>query len=263
MIKNSLVYMGLVLLCSGCVSVRMGDIQVDDDFAWDGPVATGFIHLSTEVDGEERPGMVYVPADYDPDEAYPLIVFLHGLGESGSDGLSQTTAGLGNAIRKNPDRFPCLVYFPQSPSRQWWSAVDGRVTATNSFEHVTDGIDRVLDLYHVDEDRVSLTGLSMGGYGTFAYGAKHADRFSAFMPVCGGGDVEGAAELARRPMWVFHGEADGVISVDKSKQMVDATRKQGGNVKFTTYPGVGHNSWDKAYSADQKAIEWLLEQRRQ
>ncbi len=263
MYKKSIVYMGLVLLCSGCISVRMGDIQVEEDFKLDGPTATGFIHLSTEVDGEVRPGMVYVPAGYNHDTAYPLIVFLHGLGESGDNGMAQTTSGLGNAIRKNPERFNCLVYFPQSPSRQWWSAVDGRVTAPNSFEHITDGIERVLDLYHVDEDRVSLTGLSMGGYGTFAYGAKHADRFSAFMPVCGGGDVEAAVELARRPMWVFHGEADGVISVDKSKQMVDATRKAGGAVKFTTYPGVGHNSWDKAYSADQKAIEWLLEQRRQ
>jgi predicted peptidase len=260
MMKKWFACLLVVALYGGCISVRTGDIRVEEE-EWD--TATGFIHLSTEVNGVKRPGMVYVPADYDPDNEYPLIVFLHGLGESGDNGIAQTNAGLGNAIRKNPERFPCIVYFPQSPRNQWWSIVDGRETAPNSFEHITDGIERVLDRYSVDEDRVSLTGLSMGGYGAFAYGAAHADRFSAFMPICGGGDIEGAAGLARRPMRVFHGEADGVINVDESKKMVDATRALGGTVKLTTYPGVGHNSWDKAYSVDEKAIEWLLEQRRQ
>ena len=182
---KSIAYLSMaVVLCGGCVSVQVGDVSVIGDFNQD--IATGFIHLSTEVNGEKRPGMVYVPADYDPDEAYPLIVFLHGLGESGSDGIAQTTAGIGNAIRRHPERFPCIVYMPQSPTNVWWNPVEGREAGMDSFAHITYGIEQVLEQYSIDEDRVSLTGLSMGGYGTFAYGAVNADRFCAFMPICGG-----------------------------------------------------------------------------
>lgn len=251
----------MVMLCSGCIHVKVGDVSMTEDLNQD--TATGFIHLSTEVNGEERRGMVYVPMDYDPKQTYPLIVFLHGLGESGSDGVAQTTVGIGNAIRNHPERFPCIVYMPQSPKKVWWNSVAGRKSASDSFDHITQGIERVLAQYSVDENRVSLTGLSMGGFGTFAYGSTHPARFSAFMPICGGGNAEAVAPgLAQRPMWVFHGESDDVVSVTGSKEIVEATRAAGGSVKFTTYPGVGHNSWDKAYGPDEQAIEWLLEQQR-
>lgn len=255
-------YFGMVLLlCGGCISVDIGDVSVSEDWPWP-EVATGFINLSTEVDGEEQAGMVYVPVDYTPAKVYPLIVFLHGLGESGSDGIAQTTAGIGNAIRKNPERFPCIVYMPQTPEGKYWNTLESREKVPDSFDHITDGIERVLKNCSIDENRISLTGLSMGGYGTFAYGGTYPERFSAFIPICGGGDLSVALGLAQRPMWVFHGEDDDVIPVKKSKEMVEATRELGGSVKFTIYPGVGHNSWDKAYSVDEQAIEWLLEQHR-
>lgn len=249
------------VLLAGCISVRVDRVDVDEDFD---TVArsTGFINMHTRVGDQERPAVVYVPADYDPDKEYPLIVFLHGAGERGDDGLRQTEVGIGPAIRQNPDRFPCIVFIPQCPTGMWWSPVPGRSEDKSSGPHITDGIDKIKRKFNIDEDRVSLTGLSMGGYGTFAYGADTAAQFSAFMPICGGGDVAGAAQLASRPMWVFHGEADTVVPMDRSKEMVDAIRDEGGSVKLTTYPEVGHNSWDAAYSKREGAVEWLLAQER-
>lgn len=101
----------------------------------------------------------------------------------------------------------------------------------------------------------------MGGFGTFVYGAANADRFSAFIPVCGGGDTDDAVELARRSMWVFHGADDTVVPPSQSLDMVKAIRDAGGDIQYTEFPGTGHNSWDKAYQ-DKDAIAWLLRQQR-
>lgn len=221
---------------------------------------TGFISMATSAEGEEWPAVLYVPEDYDPDKKWPLIVFLHGMGERGSDGQRQTEVGIGEVIRSNPERFPCLVYMPQCSTDTFWSSATNEKGAPADV-HITQGIETVLGKYNIDEDRVSLTGLSMGGYGTFAYGAKHIDRFSALMPICGGGNVDDAAALAKRPMWVFHGGADPVVNPEQSRRMIKATKQAGGDVRYTEYEGVGHNSWDNAYgSAD--AIAWLLAQKR-
>lgn len=262
MLRARFLTFGLVTaFAAGCISVRVDRIEVEEETRMLSR-STGFINMSTRADGEERPAVLYVPADYDPARKYPLIVFLHGAGERGDDGLRQTEVGIGPAIRKNPDRFPCLVFIPQCPSGKWWGPVPGRSSDDSSGPHITDGINTIMRNFNVDGDRVSLTGLSMGGYGTFAYGTAEAGRFSALMPICGGGDVADAAILARRPMWVFHGEADSVVPMERSKEMVEAIREEGGSVKFTTYPEVGHNSWDKAYGKREGAIEWLLGQKR-
>ena len=253
----------LSILCTGCISVRVDEIRVKDDLALKAVTdTTGIISMTTSAHGEERPALLYVPNNYDASREWPLIVFLHGAGERGDDGIRQSAVGIGPAILKNPDRFPCLVFMPQCPREQWWGTIPGRGGDTKSYGHITDGIEKILEYYNIDEDRVSLTGLSMGGYGTFAYGAENADRFSAFMPICGGGSTDSAEALAKRPMWVLHGEADTVVPMERSKVMVDAIREVGGPVKFTTYPGVGHNSWDNAYSKKEGAVEWLLAQER-
>lgn len=251
----------LALVLTGCISVRVDNLEVDDTIhASERP--TGFLDMQTRVDGEERPAVLYVPANYDPSEEYPLIVFLHGAGERGDDGVRQTQVGIGKAIRENPDRFPCLVLMPQCPKDMWWSEIPGRSSDNSGHDHITNGIEQVLNHYSIDEDRVSLTGLSMGGFGTFSYGARYPERFSAFMPICGGGDVTGAEALATRPMWVLHGDADNVVPLERSQVMVDAVQQAGGDVKFTKYPGVGHNSWDAAYGKREAAVEWLLAQER-
>ena len=221
---------------------------------------TGFIPFATQAEGEEQPAVVYVPADYDAEREWPLVVFLHGMGERGDDGHRQAEVGIGKAIRQHPERFPCLVVMPQCSISTTWSSSKNRKGAPAS-KHIDAAIEHVMEKYNVNENRVSLTGLSMGGYGTFSYGAANIERFSALMPICGGGNPNNAAALAKKPMWVFHGGADPVVNPDQSKRMVEAIREAGGDVQYTEYPGVGHNSWDSAYGT-KEAIAWLLAQRR-
>lgn len=229
-------------------------------FAENGIGPTGFLSMTTHAEGEDQPAALYVPKEYDPSKAWPLVVFLHGMGERGSDGWRQTEVGIGKAIRWDPERFPCLVFMPQCARTTTWSVSENK-NGASSWKHIDNGIEQVLIQYTIDEDRVSLTGLSMGGYGTFIYGAKNAGRFSAFMPVCGGGRTEDAEALAKVPMRVFHGAVDPVVKPEQSERMVEAVRAAGGDVELTIYPGVGHDSWLKAYD-DAEAIAWLLARRR-
>lgn len=215
-------------------------------------IPTGFINRFIEVDGRERAYVVYVPRQYDPEKAWPLVVFLHGAGERGSDGLAQTEVGIGRAIRKHPAWFPCLVLMPQCPERMWW---DG---AKKDVERM---LEKTLREYNIDRSRMYLTGLSMGGYAVWVYGAEKADRFAALMPICGGGREKDAPALARVPIWAFHGADDEVVAPDESRRMVEAVRKAGGDVRYTEFEDTGHNAWDKAYG-DEKHIKWLLKQKR-
>ena len=212
--------------------------------------ATGFINKVVQSGAEVRRYVVYVPREYDPAVAWPLIVFLHGLGERGDDGLLQTQVGLPAAIRRWPDRFPCLVLMPQCPESTYW---DGAI------ESIEAALAKTLSEYSVDTTRITLTGLSMGGFATWIYGARAADTFAALMPICGGGNVESAAVLAETPIWAFHGADDTVVPVEQSRAMVEAVRGAGGDPRYTEYPDTGHNAWDKAY-ADAKAVKWLLNQ---
>jgi len=248
-------------LLPGCIIVGVKGVQLGEDVHMT-KQPTGMLDMTTKVAGEERPAVVFVPADYNPNKEYPLIVFLHGAGERGDDGVFQTQVGIGSAIRRHPEWFPCLVFIPQCPKDIGWTMNPGKNGEGAALPHVTDGIEQIKREYNIDADRISLTGLSMGGFGTFAYGAVEWRRFSAFMPVCGGGDVAGAVNLAKRPMWVLHGDADTVVPIARSQEMVEAVREEGGAVKFTAYPDVGHNSWDQAYGIDEGAGEWLLSKSR-
>ena len=135
-------------------------------------------------------------------------------------------------------------------------------TSSKALGHIDNAIEQALEKYSVDEDRLSLTGLSMGGFGSFHYGALHAEIFSAVMPICGGGNPDKQAEaLATLRVRVFHGADDPVVAPERSKAMVEAIRKAGGDIQYTEYPDTGHNSWDQAYG-DGEAIAWLLAQKR-
>lgn len=213
-------------------------------------VATGFINKTVTVNGIDRPYVVYIPRDYDPAKAWPLVMFLHGRGERGDDGLRQTEVGIGRAIRLWPERFPCLVVMPQCPKKvQWDTALDDIDTA----------LEQTLAEYNIDRQRVYLTGHSMGGYATWMYGARRAQTYAALMPICGGGNVTDAPVLAQVPIWAFHGADDPAVPPEESRTMVDAVRQAGGRVKYTEYPETGHNAWDQAYG-DKKATKWLLRQ---
>jgi predicted peptidase len=214
---------------------------------------TGFVPKSIEFKDQTYHYAVWVPPDYRPEVSWPVFLYLHGKGECGIDGAFHTTVGLGKAIRENPRRFGALVVMPQMPvGCKWEGSMLDLALAT---------LDATLDEYPTDPKRIVLTGLSLGGYGTWSLGARQTGRFSALLPICGGGNPADAERLAQLPVWCFHGDADSVIPVERSREMVEAVRAAGGDVRYTELPGVEHNSWDPAYG-DPDVISWMLAQRR-
>lgn len=211
----------------------------------------GFVpRVYEDADGGEYRYHVFVPHGYHPARRWPAILFLHGAGQTGTDGLSPTQSGLGRAIRRRARSFPFLVVFPQSVNRTWSAgSADGRRALAI--------LDEVCREYSVDEDRVYLTGLSMGGGGTWSLAAAEPGRWAAMVPVCGYGSPAWAKELARIPCWCFHGVEDRTIPVERSREMVRAMREEAGAIRYTEYLGVGHNAWDPAYDTDE-LYDWLL-----
>ncbi len=209
------------------------------------------------------------PLDYDPAEHYPLIVFLHGAGERGADNTSQLKHGMkvlcSAEIRQE---FPCYVLAPQCPTDQRWAEVDWSIREVEMPEKTSvplaltfELIDQMIEHAAIDPSRIYLTGLSMGGYGTWDAISRRPHFFAAAVPICGGGDPRVAETLTKTPIWCFHGAADKVVVVGKSRDMVDAIKKHGGEPKYTEYPGVGHNSWTATYKNDE-LYQWLFSQRR-
>jgi predicted peptidase len=214
------------------------------------PVAHGFVDRVFRDGSEESKYVVFVPHDYRGDKAFPAIAFLHGSGETGTDGHKQTQVGLGPAIRKQEKTFPFIAVFPQSKKRNWKaSSVDG-IRALKI-------LDEVEKEYRIDPDRVYLTGISMGGFGTWSIAMEHPERWAAIVPVCGGGDPKQVDRIKGIPCWCFHGGADGIVPVGFSRRMRDALEKAGSQPRYTEYPKVGHNSWDRAYGTAE-LYTWLL-----
>jgi predicted peptidase len=210
---------------------------------------TGFID-KTHSDGAKY--VIFVPHDYNGDTPYPIILFLHGAGETGEDGQKQVSVGLGKAIKKQEKTFPFIVVFPQSKKRTWSAGSDDGKRAIAI-------LDDVMKNYKVDPKRQYLTGLSMGGFGTWSAAAVYPDRWAAIAPICGGGDVKAAAKIKDIPTWNFHGDKDKAVNVELSRKMIAAIKEAGGDPKYTEYPGVEHNSWDAAY-ATPELFPWLLKQ---
>jgi predicted peptidase len=202
-------------------------------------------------DGSEAKYAIFVPHDYKGDKPYPVILFLHGAGATGTDGKRQVS-GIAAYIRRNEQTFPCLVVFPQSQKRTWRAdSEDGKRALA-----ILAGVEKQ---YKADTKRVYLTGLSMGGFGTWSLAAAHPEKWAALVPICGGGDPKQADKIKHIPCWCFHGEADPTVKVDRSRDMIKALKATGGDPKYTEYPGVGHNSWTNAY-ATKELYEWLLKQ---
>ena len=238
------------------------------------PQETGFLNRSIAVRGDDYPYSVYVPRAYDPSKRWPVILFLHGSGERGADGLRSTQIGVAAAIRANPERVPAIVVFPQAPTETRWlgEPADAAMAA----------LEATIAEFHGDADRVYLSGLSMGGYGTYHLALAHPDTFAALVVVCGGllpHDTTAAVQqspltrnsadpyaftahaLRRLPIWICHGDADPVIPVEESRRMLVQLRGEGADVQYNEYHGVGHNAWERAY-ADPELWRWLLRQRR-
>lgn len=191
--------------------------------------------------------LLYVPEGYSQDKAWPLVVFLHGAGERGTNVEKVKVHGLPRLIAEGKD-FEFIVVSPQCPPDKWWVGMDSHIIAL---------IDETMDKYNVDKDRVYLTGLSMGGYGTWSIGAGYPERFAAMVPICGGGQPFLAGKLKDVPVWAFHGAKDNVVPLSESQKMVDAVNATGGTAKLTIYPEAGHDSWTQTY-ANPQLYTWLL-----
>lgn len=185
------------------------------------------------------------------DAAWPLVIFLHGAGERGTDNRRQLRHGVRTFVTADAqERHPCFVAAPQCPRGRWWDP-----------ELLQEFAAALAQQPGVDPDRVYLTGLSMGGYATWHVAGARPDLFAAALPVCGGGKVEDALALSTIPIRAFHGDADRTVPVAQSRTMVEAIRRCGGDVQYTEYPGVGHDSWTRTY-ADREVHDWLFAQRR-
>ena len=213
----------------------------------------GFLMQSVRVKDKTIKYVAYVPPTYDPDKPTPCIVFLNGMGECGTDGLKQILVGLGPAVILNVDKWPFIILFPQKQVTEAdWEDEDDMVMAI---------IEKARHDLHLDESRMYLTGLSQGGHGTWSIGAKHPDMWAAIAPICGWGDEAMAKALVKMPIWVFHGDQDNAVDIERAREMAKYLESAGGSCKLTIYAGVGHNSWDKAYR-EEKLWEWFMQHRR-
>ena len=235
-----------------------------------------FLDRAVVVNGRTYHYRVWLPHHYTKLRRWPVVLFLHGSGERGDDNLRQVTVGIGPALKQFGERYRCVVVLPQCAfGKEWYGEQETQALAA---------LDASIAEFRGDRRRVSITGISMGGAGTW-YLARHR-RFAAVVPVCGevkrqpddlwpeplppdlAAIVDAAdpfaalaAAMGNVPVWAFHGSADNVIPATQSRDMVAALRHRGDPARYTEYPGVGHNSWDAAY-ADHDMVRWLLQQRR-
>ncbi|MEA2417144.1 MAG: hypothetical protein QOI58_3801, partial [Thermoanaerobaculia bacterium] len=236
------------------------------------PHETGFLIRTVTVRGTAYPYTVYLPRAFDTSKRWPVILFLHGSGERGADGLKSTQIGVAAAIRANPDRVPAIAVFPQAPVDSRWlgDPADAAMAA----------LEQSVNEFHGDRSRIYLTGLSMGGYGTWHLALAHPDTFAALVIVCGGllpHETTTAVQqspmtmgtndpyaftahaLRNLPIRMFHGDADPVIPVTESRRMAEALKQEGADATLVEFAGVGHNSWDRAYG-DAELWQWLFQQ---
>ena len=228
-----------------------------------------FVQHELVHDGRRFRYAVFVPAAAQP-RPLPVVLFLHGSGERGSDGQAQTTAGLGNWLRANADRFPALVVFPQAPDDEEWMGDNARMALAT--------LDAASAEFGGDPARTYATGMSMGGYGTWEVALAAPDRFAALVPVCGGvrppraerptlqvtavaGEADPYTALATRlkhvPAWLFHGARDELVPAEEDRKLHRAAQAVGADFRYTEYPDGTHNAWDATY-ADAAMWDWLF-----
>ena len=199
--------------------------------------------------------LLYLPRSYqeEPDKEWPLVLFLHGRGESYGP-LSLVAKWGPPKFAQRGDDLPFILVSPQCPGDGSWSDDTRQAQLDRLLNKVTEDL-------RVDSSRVYLTGLSMGGYGSWKLAANHPERFAAVVPICGGGSPEDAEKLKDIPIWVFHGDKDSAVPIGKSIEMVEAIKAAGSDqIRFTTLEHVGHNSWSSAYALPE-LFTWMLDKK--
>jgi predicted peptidase len=197
--------------------------------------------------------LLYLPEGYGrkKQQQWPMILFLHGAGERGDNLEKLKLHGLPKIVENEKD-FGFIVVSPQCPRGQWWPS---------ETETLINLLDDIVSQYDVDTERIYLTGLSMGGFGTWTLACEHPKRFAAIAPICGGYEPFMAGKLKDIPVWAFHGAKDKIVLLKRSEEMVDAVNSREGNAKLTVYPEAGHDSWTVAYNND-RLYNWFLEHRK-
>jgi acetyl esterase/lipase len=231
---------------------------------------TGFLNRKIELHGITYRFQVYLPEDWRRDDGkqWPTILFLHGRGERGSEGMWQTQIGVAEAVRNHPDRWPFVIVMPQcSPNAHW--------TDPAMLELAMASLDQESAEFHSDPARTYLTGLSMGGYGAWELARLHPHRWAAIAIAASGVfwsyeperwqessvlPAEYAFALGRTPIWLFHGTLDPVVAPRQSELMFEAFKAAGGNIRLWLYQGLKHDSWTRAYD-EQELPRWLLSHR--
>ncbi|MCP5499468.1 MAG: prolyl oligopeptidase family serine peptidase [Leptospiraceae bacterium] len=194
--------------------------------------------------------ILYLPDTYETSKKkWPLLLFLHGAGERGADLELLKKHGPPKMIREENFHEPFIILAPQCPKGSWWP---------DRIDELKELIDEIQQTYRINPRRIYLSGMSMGGYGTWAMAKKYPDSFAAFNPICGGGETENLCVLKDKPIWVFHGAKDTVVPLQKSEEMVKALKDCGKeDTIFTIYPEAKHNSWEETYE-NPELYRWLL-----
>jgi predicted peptidase len=207
------------------------------------------------------PYRLFEPTSAAPGQKLPLVLFLHGMGDRGTDNVKQTgwISGLVNATRGG--QYASYVLAPQIDTSGWFQSFSDKPTESMSL--TIQALKHVIKTQNVDTSRVYVTGLSMGGMGTWDILEREPELFAAAVPMSGGGDARHAGEIKDTPIWAFHGSADEIVPVDASRQMVQALRDAGGSPRYTEIAGGGHAIWDGVYQdAGNTLYPWLFAQRR-
>jgi predicted peptidase len=216
---------------------------------------------------ETLPYRIYLPPEM-PLTPIPVVMFYHGAGERGDNNIAQVKHAVREIITWSINNEPMIIIAPQCPNNKKWAEVDWSKKTHTMPKKISfamrlslEILEKICKDYPVDQRRLYVTGLSMGGYGTWDIIQRFPKKFAAAMPVCGGGDVAGAPLFKDLPIWVFHGDKDGAVPVSRSRDMVKALQKCGSQVKYTEYPGVGHGCWAQTY-ANQNVLKWFFSQKR-
>lgn len=213
-----------------------------------------------EIGSENYNYQLYAPPNVERETKLPVIVFLHGIRERGTNGFVPATGAVGSVLLHYLAQVPAIVLLPQCRPGKYWSDPE-------MDEMVMKSLAQIVDEFDADAKRIYLIGVSMGGYGAWHFASEHPGKFAAIVPICGGSPIMSgdrfspiARKIGETPAWIFHGADDKVVPVSESRQMVKALESSGGNVKYNEYEGVGHNVWLNVL-AEKKLLPWLLSQR--